>query len=76
MTSEDLKGILANPLINSAAFAAKMYPTNKPSSAKIRLHNKLNESIAGSGKQRLTDDDIEKAAEILKELSQDINNKL
>ncbi|WP_231489895.1 hypothetical protein [Pedobacter sp. Leaf170] len=75
MNSEDLKVILNNPLINTSAFAAKMFPTNTPASAKTRLHNKLKENVAGSGKQRLTDEDIAAANKILKELVSEINVK-
>lgn len=76
MKSEDLKELLKNPLLNSAAFAAKMYPSNKPVSAKIRLHNKLNDNVSGSGKQRLTDDDLVNASGIFKEFAELINSKL
>lgn len=59
-----------NPLINMSQLANEMWPGNK--NARIKLYNKLNEKKAGTGIQRITDDDIEKAKEILGKLSKEI----
>ncbi|MCL1671741.1 hypothetical protein [Elizabethkingia ursingii] len=68
----DLKEFLEdNPIINMSQLAKEMWPTNK--SARIKLFNKLHEKEAGSGKQRITEKDMEDAKTVLKKLSDDIN---
>jgi len=59
-----------NPIIDKAQLAKLMWPENK--SARSKLSNKLNENIAGSGKQRITDKDFEAAKSVLKKLADDI----
>lgn len=67
----DLKQFLEqNPLINKAELARRMWPDNK--SAATKLANKLSENTVGSGKQRVTENDMMEAKRILTELSQKI----
>lgn len=71
----DLKQFLEeNPIINQTKLAEKMWPENK--SSRSKLSNKLNENIAGNGKQRITAQDIEKAKDALKKLTENINEFL
>ena len=58
-------------LINKADLASQMWPDLK--SAKIKLHNKINEVTAGTGKQRITEADLALAKEVLKEMTKDID---
>ncbi|WP_284464861.1 hypothetical protein [Chryseobacterium sp.] len=68
----DLKKFLEdNPIINTAQLAKEMWPENK--SSRSKLSNKLNENIVGSGKQRVTEKDIEDAKRVLKKLSDNID---
>lgn len=61
-----------NPIINSSQLANQMWPDNK--SARSKLTNKLNENIAGTGKQRITEDDEKKAIDVLKKLAKAIES--
>ncbi len=64
----DLKKFLEeNPIINQAVLARSMWPENK--SANTKLANKLAENKAGTGKQRITEKDYEKAKEVLRSLA-------
>lgn len=68
----DLKQFLDNnPLINQAELARLMWPENLKT-ARSRLSNKLNNAKAGSGKQRITDDDLKLAREALIKLGANI----
>lgn len=59
----DLKTLLEkHSFINKSALAFLMWGKK---SSRITLHNKLNETIAGGGKQRITDDDNQKAIEVI-----------
>lgn len=70
----DLKQFLKdNPLISQTDLAHAMYP-DTPKSAKSKLSNKLNNAKAGTGKQRITEDDQKKAIEVLDQLGININN--
>lgn len=62
----------ANPIIDKSQLAKLMWPENK--SARSKLNNKLNENIAGNGKQRITEKDTAQAKKVLKELAERINN--
>jgi hypothetical protein len=75
MKKDNFIEILNRPEINKAAVALKMYPT-APTSAKNKLANKVNEIVAGSGKQRLLDTDLEIGAKVLKDLADDIYARL
>lgn len=67
----DLKKFLEdNPIINTAQLAKEMWPENK--SSRSKLSNKLNENIVGSGKQRITDKDLEDAKRVLDKLAENI----
>jgi len=69
----DLKQFLdANPLINQAELARLMWPDNLKT-ARSRLSNKLNNAKAGSGKQRITDDDLKLAKDALVKLGVNID---
>ena len=68
----DLKKFLEdNPIINKAILARMMWPDNK--SANTKLNNKLAENMVGTGKQRITEKDYERAKEVLKQLSANIH---
>lgn len=56
-----------NKIIKESALAALMWP-DKKHSAKV-FSNKINEVKAGSGKQRITEDDESRAKSVLLELS-------
>lgn len=65
----DLKTLLEkHSFINKAGLAFLMWGKK---SARITMHNKLNETIAGGGKQRITDDDNQKAIAVLDEFVND-----
>jgi len=67
----DLKKFLEeNPIINTAQLAKEMWPDNK--SARSKLTNKLNENIVGTGRQRITEKDIEEAKRVLDKLVENI----
>lgn len=57
-------------MINTAQLAKEMWPENK--SARSKLSNKLNENIVGSGRQRITEKDIEEAKKALDKLADNI----
>jgi len=70
----DLKQFLKdNPLISQTDLAHAMYPLT-PKSAKSKLSNKLNNAKAGSGKQRITEEDERLAIVALKKLGVNIND--
>ena len=58
-------------IINKAGLAASMWPNVKTSS--IKLHNKINEVTAGTGKQRITEKDLDLAKKHLKAMAADID---
>lgn len=58
-------------LINKADLASQMWPNNK--SARSKLTNKLNENMVGTGKQRITEKDLELAKKYLKLMADDIH---
>lgn len=67
----DLKKFLEdNPIIDKAQLSKLMWPENK--SARSKLSNKLNENVAGSGKQRITDKDYQNAKQVLQKLAEEI----
>lgn len=59
-----------HPLLTHSELARLMYPENKY--ARSRLSNKLNEKIAGSGAQRITEKDIEIVKEVLGKHADDL----
>ncbi|ASK29697.1 hypothetical protein CEY12_06085 [Chryseobacterium sp. T16E-39] len=59
-----------NPIINMSQLSNEMWPDNK--NARIKLYNKLNEKISGSGTQRITDKDLEDAKRVLNKLADEI----
>jgi len=71
MTEDNFKDILAMPEINATGIAKKLYG-DKPTS-KSRLNDKIANRKSGNGHQRLTEDDLIKAAVILKDLANTIN---
>jgi len=73
MKEQDLKDLLARPEINSTGIAAKMFEGK--SNPRGRLHNKINNIKSGNGFARLTDDDLTKAWEVLKDLADAIYSK-
>lgn len=72
MNENEFKRIIELPEINKSAVAAKMYPANSAVTAKTRLANKVKEVVSGTGKQRLTDEDLKKGEEVLRNLANDI----
>ncbi|GAB1462272.1 hypothetical protein [Pedobacter sp.] len=76
MDENNFKEILQMPEINKSAIAAKMYFPNSPVTAKTRLANKVNGTVAGSGAQRLTEEDLKKGEEVLRNLADAIYAKL
>lgn len=71
MTEDNFKEILAMPEINATGIAKKLY--GEKSTSRSRLNDKIANRKSGNGHQRLTDDDLKKAAAILKELADNIN---
>jgi len=61
-----------NNVIKESALANLMWP-DKKHAAKV-FSNKINEKIAGSGKQRITEDDEERAKVVLLEVVEKIND--
>ncbi len=57
-------------IINMSQLAKEMWPENN--NPRIKLYNKLNEKKAGSGIQRVTEDDIKEAKRVLNKLAEDI----
>ncbi|MBC7744437.1 MAG: hypothetical protein H7096_04980 [Flavobacterium sp.] len=71
---EAFKAILERNELNKSAIADKMYPNSKY--ARTALNNKLNERKSGNDTIRvLTDDDLKKGWEVLKDLSDAIIEK-
>lgn len=67
----DLKEFLDNnPIIDKAQLAKAMWPNNK--SPRSKLNNKLKEVVSGSGKQRVTEKDVEDAKAVLNKLCEEI----
>lgn len=73
MKEKDFKELLARPEINATGIASKMFEGK--SNARSRLYNKVNNIASGHSTQRLTDDDLSKAWEVLKELADEIYSK-
>lgn len=70
--SMNLKEFLEkHTIINKADLAASMWPDVK--NARIKLHNKINEVTAGTGKQRITEKDLDLAKKHLKVMAADID---
>lgn len=61
-----------NKVIKESALAVLMWP-EKNNQAKV-FSNKINEKVAGSGKQRITDQDEHDAKKALRGLAERINN--
>lgn len=59
-----------NKIIKESALALLMWP-DKKHAAKV-FSNKINEKIAGSGKQRITEDDETRAKKVLLEVAEKI----
>ena len=64
---------MARPEINATGIATKMFEGK--ANPRARLHNKINNAKSGNGYARLTDDDLTKAWEVLKDLADDIYSK-
>lgn len=75
MTKENFEALLKLEEINQTAIAQRMYPQSI-SSAKSRLSNKINEVEGVTGKQKLTDKDLEIGSEVFKNLADKIYAKL
>ena len=73
MKEQDLKDLLARPELNATGIANKMYEGK--SNPRGRLHSKVNNLKSGNGYARLTEDDLSKAWEVLKDLADDIYSK-
>ena len=73
MKEDELKDILGRPELNKSAIADKMYPNNKH--ARTTLSAKIAGRKIGNGIARLTEDDLSKAWEVLKDLADDIYSK-
>jgi len=73
MKEQDLKDLLARPEINATGIAAKIYQGK--SNPRGRLYNKVNNVKTGNGVARLTDEDLLKAWEVLKDLADAIYSK-
>ncbi|MFC4213491.1 hypothetical protein ACFOWA_20020 [Pedobacter lithocola] len=73
MKEQDLKDLLGREELNNSGIADKMYPDNK--FARTYLSAKLAGRKSGNGFARLTDDDLSKAWEVLKDLADDIYSK-
>ncbi|WP_231492194.1 hypothetical protein [Pedobacter sp. Leaf170] len=73
MKEDDFKQIMARPEINATGIANKMY--EGIANPRVRLHNKINNAKSGNGHARLTDDDLSKAWEVLKDLADDIYSR-
>ena len=71
---EAFKAILERPELNKSAIADRMYPNTKY--ARTSLNNKLNERKSGNDTIRvLTDEDLKKGWDVLKDLADAINKK-
>ena len=66
----NIKKLLSHPYINNAAIAADLFPNQKY--PKQTLNNKLNEVIAGTGKQRMTDRDIKNLYELFEKFIEQV----
>jgi len=73
MKEDDFKEILSRPEINATGIANKMFEGK--SNPRTRLHSKVNNVKAGNGLARLTEGDLSKAWEVLKDLADDIYSK-
>ncbi|ATC35586.1 hypothetical protein [Elizabethkingia anophelis] len=63
-----------HPLLTIAELARLIYPENK--SSRSKLTNKINENIVGTGKQRITDKDIDLIKMVLEKHTFDLKNDL
>lgn len=73
MKEQDFKDMLAREELNNSGIADKMYPDNKY--ARTTLSAKLAGRKSGNGLARLTEDDLRKGWEVLKDLADDIYSK-
>lgn len=73
MKEQDLKDLLARPELNATGIANKMFEGK--SNPRGRLYNKVNNVKSGHSAQRLTDEDLSKAWEVLKDLADDIYSR-
>lgn len=73
MKEQDLKALLTRPELNKSGIADKMFEGK--SNPRGRLHNKMNNVKSGHSTQRLTEDDLKKGWEVLKDLADDIYSK-
>lgn len=73
MKENDLKELLSREELNNSGIADKMYPGNKY--ARTTLSAKLAGRKSGNGLARLTDEDLSKAWEVLKDLADDIYSR-
>lgn len=73
MKEQDFKDLLEREELNKSAIADKMYPETKY--ARTTLSAKLAGRKSGNGLARLTDDDLKKGWEVLKDLADDILGK-
>lgn len=73
MKENDLRELLERPELNKSAIADKMYPKNQY--ARTTLSAKIAGRKIGNGVARLTDDDLSKAWEVLKDLADAIYSK-
>jgi len=73
MKEHELKELLERPELNKSGIADKMYPNNKH--ARTTLSAKIAGRKLGNGVARLTDDDLKKGWEVLKELADAIYSK-
>lgn len=73
MNENDFKDLLARPEINATGIAGKLFEGK--SNPRGRLFNKVNNIKTGNGAARLTEEDLNKAWEVLKELADAIYSK-
>ena len=73
MNEKDFKDLLARPEINATGIASKLFEGK--SNARSRLYNKVNNVTSGHSTQRLTEEDLMKAWEVLKDLADAIYSK-
>ncbi|RDV13296.1 hypothetical protein DXT99_19945 [Pontibacter diazotrophicus] len=66
----NIEKLLEHPFINKAAVAAALFPNQKY--PKQTLNNKLNEVIAGTGKQRMTEQDKTRVRALIKRFIEEI----
>lgn len=66
----DIRKLLSHPYINKAAVAADLFPNQKY--PKQTLSNKLNGVMAGTGRQRMTDRDIQGLYELFEKFREQV----